>query len=118
MDCALRCVAGGGYYVNHTIHPTNGTFFDKGMHEGKGYFYNALDCQTFWTSTDAPGEYCNEATKIDRDCVTNYRWVGVILLSRWGGWVGGWVCRGTATTIPALPVIGRRLQAQDMYLPT
>lgn len=68
----LGCIAGGGRYVHHAIHPTNGTFFDKGMSEGKGYFYDALDCQTFWTSANNSGSYCLDPVKIDRDCVTNY----------------------------------------------
>lgn len=42
------------------------------MHEGQGYFYDALDCQTFWTHSDSAGDYCSDSTKMDRACVTNY----------------------------------------------
>ena len=59
-------------YVNHTIEPTSGPFFDKGMHEGKGYFYKAEDCQTFWTQADGAGAYSNDPTRMDRACVANY----------------------------------------------
>jgi len=67
------CIAGGGKYVNHTIHNTSGAFFEQGMHEGQGYFFNALDCQTFWRA--APGadpEKCADPTAMDRSCVANY----------------------------------------------
>ena len=71
------CIAGGGAYVNHTIQNTSGAFFDKGMHEGLGYFYNSVDCQTFWTKNEdlehvTPGINCSRPTEIDRSCVTNY----------------------------------------------
>ena len=67
------CIAGGGYYVDHFIHNTSGAFFDRGMGpEGKGYFYNSVDCQTFWTASATAGDYCKDPTKIDRACVTNY----------------------------------------------
>ena len=70
------CIAGGGEFVHHAIHNTSGKFFDRGMHEGKGYFYNAVDCQTFWTSAKpedvAEGINCSDPTQIDRSCVSNY----------------------------------------------
>lgn len=36
------------------------------------YFYNAVDCQTFWTAVPGAGEYCGDPTRIDRECVANY----------------------------------------------
>ena len=66
------CIAGGGMYVNHTIHNTSGAFFDKGMSEGKGYFYTAEDCQTFWRPSPEAGAYCGDPTRMDRACVANY----------------------------------------------
>lgn len=36
------------------------------------YFYNAVDCQTFWTAAPDAGEYCSDPTRIDRECVANY----------------------------------------------
>ena len=59
-------------YVNHTIHNTSGAFFDKGMSEGKGYFYTAEDCQTFWRPSPEAGAYCSDPTRMDRACVANY----------------------------------------------
>ena len=66
------CIAGGGMYVNHTIHNTSGAFFDKGMSEGQGYFYTAEDCQTFWRPAPEAGAYCSDPTRMDRACVANY----------------------------------------------
>ena len=67
------CIAGGGRYVNHAIHNTSGAMFDRGMGpEGKGYWYNSYDCQTFWTASASAEPYCKDPTKIDRACVTNY----------------------------------------------
>jgi hypothetical protein len=66
------CIAGGGKFVNHTIHNTSGPFFDRGMSVGQGYFYNAYDCQTFWTKADDAGDYCKDPTRMDRACVQNY----------------------------------------------
>ena len=42
------------------------------MHEGKGYFYRAEDCQTFWTEANGAGAYCKDPTRMDRACVANY----------------------------------------------
>lgn len=39
---------------------------------GKGYFYNAVDCQTFWTKAVDAQPYCDDPVKVDRACVTNY----------------------------------------------
>jgi hypothetical protein len=66
------CVAGGGRYVNHSITPTSGPLFDKGMHEGKGYFYSAEECQTFWARAEGAGAYCKDPMQMDRACVVNY----------------------------------------------
>jgi hypothetical protein len=67
------CIAGGGKYVNHTIHNTSGAFFDKGMGPiGKGYFFSSLDCQTFWTQAKGAGSYCADPVRTDRACVANY----------------------------------------------
>ena len=59
----------------HAIHNTSGPFFDKGMHEGQGYFYDAYDCQTFWTAASNGTQNdpkCADPTTIDRGCVSNY----------------------------------------------
>ena len=39
---------------------------------GKGYFYNAVDCQTFWTKAADAQPYCDDPVKVDRACVANY----------------------------------------------
>eukprot|EP01047_Picozoa_sp_COSAG01_P022692 COSAG01_NODE_1357_length_10597_cov_2.476948_3_plen_269_part_00 len=69
---ADRCAQGGGRYVNHSITPTSGPLFDKGMHEGKGYFYRAEECQTFWARAEGAGAYCKDPMQMDRACVVNY----------------------------------------------
>ena len=66
------CIAGGGKWVNHAIHNTSGPFFERGMNEGQGYFYDAKDAQTFWYETPGAAAYCRNHDKIDRSCVTNY----------------------------------------------
>lgn len=66
------CIAGGGFWVNHSIHPTSGPFFERGMNQGEGYFYDARDPQTFWYAAPDSGEYCNDPLQIDRACIANY----------------------------------------------